>query len=533
MQVSIEIQTSALATWKGSNVSSLRGKRYTSFPVLARFTDDGVVKDLGADAWGMLAVKIDGEEDYLATAHPWIKVGSGPTTYYIFSLNLNTDEINDLFEVAAPSYKIAAKMEIRFVYGGFDERTVTASFEIENSQISGDVPPAVSGQPAWPSPTELADAMAEAEAALAGLDTKVPLTQKGANSGIASLGETGKVPVAQLPDSSEAARGIVRLASIAESEAGLDSEKSVHPAGLFAGILSKLASWWPTIKSSAQAISGAWSFTGNVTVGDSGLDTLSVNATQTNSAPVTMTGQPSSPEANTAMTRSLTQAWIRDNTMSRVRDLAPTAVTTATNGPGVTAAVTYQVDGRSGANMSTSADATSYVRMAFNRQGNIIAGVNGFYFGRTFELYSAVNLMVAANVTSVFAIGVGATDVGVPGTSTAIGIECNSSGEVRLWRSNGAGATYGSWVALPLSYAAATAFHFWLMVLGNGTIELRCACNTFNQAFPARPSSALTTLTGAATGNSGGPAVIWSHVASGTPSAFSTTQVFALKYSEL
>jgi hypothetical protein len=54
----------------------------------------------------------------------------------------------------------------------------------------------------------------------------------GEPNGLATLNGNRKIPVAQLPDSSPTARGIIRVASEAEVLAGEDSEKAVTPATL-------------------------------------------------------------------------------------------------------------------------------------------------------------------------------------------------------------------------------------------------------------------------------------------------------------
>jgi len=236
MQLSIEIQTNAVSTWRGSNFTSAKGKRYGRFPVLVRFTDNGVAKDLGTGASGLLGIKIDGEEEYLAVAHPWEKVGSGAKTFYVFDLNLNTEEIEEKFGAEAAPKVLAALLEIRYQYGLVDDRTATISYEIGNAINSGDVPPPVSGQPAWPLPSEVIEAVANAAAAAAAVGLKISLSEKGASNGVATLGGAGKIPLTQLPDSSEAARGVIRQATAGETIEGADTAKAVHPAGLAAAL---------------------------------------------------------------------------------------------------------------------------------------------------------------------------------------------------------------------------------------------------------------------------------------------------------
>lgn len=256
MQLSIEIQTNAVSTWRGSNFTSAKGKRYGRFPVLVRFTDNGVVKDLGTGASGLLGIKIDGEEEYLAVAHPWEKVGSGAKTFYVFDLNLNTNEVEESFGAEPAPKVLAALLEIRYQFGIVDDRAATINYEIGNAVNSGDVPPAVSGQPAWPLPSAVIGAVEDAADALAAVESKIPVAEKGVNNGVATLGGTGKVPLTQLPDSSEGGRGVIRQASEAETIAGEDTEKAVHPAGLAA----KLAVSGPL---DAFVVSGAGSETTN------------------------------------------------------------------------------------------------------------------------------------------------------------------------------------------------------------------------------------------------------------------------------
>lgn len=153
MQLSIDKHTNAVTNWRGSNVSSAKGKRYGRFPVLVRFTDDGVVQDLGRGALGLLGIKLEGAEDYLAVAHPWIKSGSGNRTFYIFDLNLRTPEVSACFGGGVKS--VSARLEIRYQYGSVDDRSVTINFDIADALNNGEAPPPVSGQPAWPLPSVL------------------------------------------------------------------------------------------------------------------------------------------------------------------------------------------------------------------------------------------------------------------------------------------------------------------------------------------------------------------------------------------
>ena len=240
MQIAVDLVTRSLNTFTGSTLSKLTGKQYSRFRVYVKCTKGGAIgQDLGTGATGMVAIKIEGETDYLATAHPWTKIGTGSAAVYVFDLNLNTDEINAKFVDGVPV--VTAKLEIAYAYPGVSDRTKSIVFEIEKALITGDTPPPVSGQPAWPLPSEIIAAIEKADAAFDSLDGKINASEKGAPSGVATLNGSGQVTGSQLPQATESASGIVELSTAAEAIAGLATDKAVHPAALAAAIGNAVA----------------------------------------------------------------------------------------------------------------------------------------------------------------------------------------------------------------------------------------------------------------------------------------------------
>jgi len=100
--------------------------------------------------------------------------------------------------------------------------TQNVNFTAKDSLTTGDPNKKIKGSEMDAELGEIASTMA----------TKEDAANKGVASGYASLDGTVKVPVAQLPSTSETAQGIVEMATTAEVVTGTDTARAVTPAGV-------------------------------------------------------------------------------------------------------------------------------------------------------------------------------------------------------------------------------------------------------------------------------------------------------------
>ena len=115
MRLFVDLDTLAVTeAGRGSSVDARRGDR---FPVEVRFRRGGIVEELSAAAVGRLVVKRNG--DYsglpLAQAASWRRIGRSTASYYLFDLDLQAPEIDDLFEAPGGSLaQLALTIEIEW-----------------------------------------------------------------------------------------------------------------------------------------------------------------------------------------------------------------------------------------------------------------------------------------------------------------------------------------------------------------------------------------------------------------------------------
>ncbi|MEI6073580.1 MAG: hypothetical protein WCS31_17475 [Verrucomicrobiae bacterium] len=165
-------------------ISSLVLKRRDRLPVDVQFLRGGTVVELAAGSTGKLGLKADKDFNgsFAASDLEWAKSGTGDATTYRFDLNLNTVQINALFAGVPTPASVALMLEIEWAEGDLRTSSNTLAVTLENDIVRGDEGVAEEGGPVYPLPGAIE-----------------LIARKGQNNGYASLDETGKVPVSQLP----------------------------------------------------------------------------------------------------------------------------------------------------------------------------------------------------------------------------------------------------------------------------------------------------------------------------------------------
>ena len=153
MVLSIDLDTLAVTP---AAVSVRRGD---VLRVHVSFLQGGVVRELPSDAVGRLVVKKVGDfsGEVVAGSRPWgpvgitpppahwRKVGASVNARYIFDLNLNTQQMNDLFLAAAGELaEVQLVLEVEWSCRGMRTTAQRVTFRVGNDYLrSNDVPPAI------------------------------------------------------------------------------------------------------------------------------------------------------------------------------------------------------------------------------------------------------------------------------------------------------------------------------------------------------------------------------------------------------
>jgi hypothetical protein len=210
MRIAIDIDTGSVRTWAGQPISALAGKRGDQYPVHVRYERGGAIIERPTGATGILGVKLasDPTGNFVALAGSWTKTGSGAQTVYLFSLNLNTTELETAFSTDPDS--VSCVLEIETVAPGELISSATIPLEISNDVIRGNEGVPTDAMDPYPLPSAI-----ELKA------------EKGEPNGYASLDAGGKVPASQLAlvasqisDSTAAGRAMLTAAN-AQAQAGL------------------------------------------------------------------------------------------------------------------------------------------------------------------------------------------------------------------------------------------------------------------------------------------------------------------------
>lgn len=148
-----------------------------------------------------------------------------------------------------------------------------------------------------------------------------------------------------------------------------------------------------------------------------------------------------------------------------------------------------------------------------------IASATAVHFSKPFGFYFRISgsYPVSANTHLMFSIGADVA-LGVPSSGVNVGIEITSATSVRLWVCNGGAASYSS--AGVIDQTAANDLFFWLDNDGSGTLKLYYASASVSSSLPAKPTTALCTLSGIPAAPAGASDVQAMIRATGTPGAF-------------
>lgn len=101
-----------------------------------KFVRDGVVVDLSFGATGKIGIKNSFDGSILAIDQAWEKRGEGTDATYQFSMNLNTEEIDSLFETDEET-SVVAKVEMEWSEGGTINTTMPCTAVIYNDVLRG------------------------------------------------------------------------------------------------------------------------------------------------------------------------------------------------------------------------------------------------------------------------------------------------------------------------------------------------------------------------------------------------------------
>jgi hypothetical protein len=143
MRVFVDLDSHNLVQGPGqaTAVDSLRFKRAPAAPIEVVFTRNGEIVELDGDAVGIFGVKTTGkyDDDYVTSALPWTKVGTGIDTYYLFTLSLINPALDDQFEVDGDGDNDVARLtlmgELQWITLGQVSKTPTIVIVVDNDVV--------------------------------------------------------------------------------------------------------------------------------------------------------------------------------------------------------------------------------------------------------------------------------------------------------------------------------------------------------------------------------------------------------------
>jgi hypothetical protein len=119
-------------------VTTLFFTRRDTVPVEVQFVRAGAVVELGAGATGQIGLKTTYTGDFLANDTAWTKSGTGTSTVYQFDLNLNTANLDAVFNPDATTDSVNCKIEVSWSVGGTITTTLPTTATIYNDVVRGD-----------------------------------------------------------------------------------------------------------------------------------------------------------------------------------------------------------------------------------------------------------------------------------------------------------------------------------------------------------------------------------------------------------
>jgi hypothetical protein len=140
MRVYINLDSSefVLSPVLTQRVTTLFFTRRDTVPVEVQFVRAGAVVELGAGATGQIGLKTTYTGDFLANDTAWTKIGTGTSTVYQFDLNLNTANLDAVFNPDATTDSVNCKIEVSWSVGGTITTTLPTTATIYNDVVRGD-----------------------------------------------------------------------------------------------------------------------------------------------------------------------------------------------------------------------------------------------------------------------------------------------------------------------------------------------------------------------------------------------------------
>jgi hypothetical protein len=118
-------------------VTTMKFTRRDIEAIDVKFVRNGQVVQLSYGSTGKLGIKSEFDGSALALDTSWQERGNGNNAVYQFSLNLNTEELNDLF-VTDEEESVVAKFELEWTEGGTINTTLPCTALILNDVLRGD-----------------------------------------------------------------------------------------------------------------------------------------------------------------------------------------------------------------------------------------------------------------------------------------------------------------------------------------------------------------------------------------------------------
>lgn len=143
MRIFIDLDSHNIVPGPGlaTAVESLRFKRAPAAPIEVQFTRNGEIIELDGDAVGIFGVKTTGkyDADYVTSANPWTKIGTGSETYYLFTLSLINPALDAQFLVDGNINNDVPQLtlmgELQWITIGQVSKTPTVVIVIDNDIV--------------------------------------------------------------------------------------------------------------------------------------------------------------------------------------------------------------------------------------------------------------------------------------------------------------------------------------------------------------------------------------------------------------
>jgi hypothetical protein len=139
MRLYVDLDTLVVSDFRNSGAAAgLSAKRSDRFAVEVRFVSQGAIKELPSGASGRISLKKTTEfSSYpVAWSPAWRKVGHGLGAYYVFRLNLHTQQVVDQFlSLQGELASVTFAMEIQWEYRGMRRSSKAVTFVVENDYV--------------------------------------------------------------------------------------------------------------------------------------------------------------------------------------------------------------------------------------------------------------------------------------------------------------------------------------------------------------------------------------------------------------